>query len=298
MSLTAEQIELRRTGIGSSDIAAILGVSPFRTAFDVYLEKVEGFQSEKNFSMELGDLLEPVVLELYRRREDPKLLELPGTLVHPDNPLLLTTPDALAIFDTFDPGSFRVVEVKAPRYRSDDWGDEGSDGIEEAYILQAQWHMYVLRARGHGITRCDVPVLFGASEYRCYRVDWDPELAGMLVDEGLKFWRDHIEKRVPPDIDGSRFAPEWLKARFPKNTAPLIEGTPEDDKAAGDLRMAQAAMDVAEMHFDAHKSRWKQRIGEAAGVVTKLGTVSWTTDKNGKRTFRTPKEWRRDNGNE
>jgi putative phage-type endonuclease len=272
--LTDEQLALRRGGIGSSDAPAILGLSSFKTPFDVYLDKVEGFSPAQSFNAELGDLLEPVVLELYRRQSGATKLERPGqTVKHLQRPLILSSPDAIAYFQETE---HRIVEAKALRYRSEEWGDEGSDGIDEAYLIQSQVHMAVARSVvGDLIAQVDVPVLFGASEFRVYRVPWDEELANLVIEECEKFWRDHVEAKRPPSMDGSRGAPAWLKKKFPRDTKPLIEATPEDFDLALELCGAKRNLVAAKGAYRDHENRWKQRIGEATGVKTSIGSITW-----------------------
>lgn len=290
--LSEEQKAMRRTGIGSSDVAAILGISPFRTAFDVYVEKVDGFESEQTEWQEIGDLLEPVVLELYRRRRGLTTdhMERPGTIRHMKHSWVVDSPDAIAAL----PDGWRAVEAKAPRYLDKaSWGDAGSDVIEEAYIIQAQWHLETLR-HATGLTPfdvCDVPVLFGGSDFRIFEVKRDAELAGMLIEECGKFWRDHIEARRPPKMDGSRHAPAWLAKRFPRDARPLIEATVEEEALVTKLQAAVRERDAAEAVFETLKNQTKERIGDAAGISTSLGAITWKSNAKGVRTFRTPKHW-------
>lgn len=280
MSLTAEQKVIRRQGIGSSDIAAIVGLSPFATPHDVYLSKVEGIDLEETFAMELGSLLEPAVLSLYERRAMPlALMRNPGTFIHPKLPFVVDSPDAEARFAD----GLRPVEAKTARFADfEAWGEEGTDAVPEHYVPQCIWHLGMARARWNDstIVRCDVPVLIRTDEYRQYRVDWNEVLFGLLVEAAAKFWRDHVEKRVPPDPTGSKRAEEFIKARFPTDSGKKLQATDEDEQLVRELIAAEAVHDRNEQACEALKYRIQQRMGDAAELAGTFGRIVWKKQKD------------------
>lgn len=282
--LTPEQREMRRSGLGSSDSPVIMGESDFRAPFDVYLAKVEGYEPEPSPWQEMGDLLEPVVLELYRRRTGADL-QYPGTVRHPTRPILLDTPDAVNILPG---GEVRAVEAKAIGYMGPEWGDEGSDAVEPAYILQAMHHMLVLRALfpGRDIHATDLPVLFGGREFRVYTVQWDADLAEAIAAECERWWTAHVVPKVPPPLDGSRNAADWLARRFPTHRTPLLDATPADDLLAEMLREARKRAEDAERDATTYTNHLKQRVGEAEGIAGRDWRVTWRANKKGVRSFR------------
>ena len=286
--LTAQQKEMRRTGLGSSDSPVILGESEFRTEFDVYLDKAEGFEAGETPWQELGTLLEPVALELYRRRTGAELT-YPGTLRHPTRPILLDTPDALAIL----PGEeVRAVEAKAIGYMGPEWGEEGTDQIEPAYIIQAMHHLLVLRAvraaSGYSLLpeAVDLPVLFGGREFRIYTVQWDAEFAESIAAECERWWSAHVVAKVPPSLEGSRNAAAWLARKFPRNRGPLLEAARGDDLMAEALHDARHRLEEAERDEATATNYLKQRIGDAEGIAGIGWRITWRTNKKGVRSFR------------
>lgn len=281
--LSEEQKKLRRTGIGSSDAPVILGESSFLTPFDVYLSKVEEFDPPTQPWQELGELLEPVALELYRRRTGAVVTAGKTTHRHPTRPVLLDTPDGVAVH----PGDeVRLLEAKAIRFMDRTWGDDGTDEVEPAYVIQCQHHMLVARANGLNVEACDLPVLFAGSEFRIYTVRFDAELAEGIADECERWWREHVEARVAPPLDGSRNAGAWLAKRFPENRAPILEGTPEDADRAALLRSWEQSRDEAVEAIATLKNRFKERIGEADGVQGPWGRITWRARKDGVRVFK------------
>lgn len=285
MALSDDQKALRRQGLGSSDSPIILGLSQFKSPFDLWLSKVEGFEPESETWQELGDLLEPVALELYRRRTGASVTTGHGTYRHPRNPILLDTPDGIAT--SVEHGTV-PLEAKAIRFRGEEWGEEGTDEVEPAYLAQAQHHMLVLReVLGLEISEVHLPVLFGGSEFAIYRVPWDPEFAGLIEEECSRWWRDHVVARKPPPLEGSRNASAWLRRRFPRDTAPILQATADDVELAMALRNAEQARDLCAESFDALKAQLQERIGTAAGIEGDGFRITWKANAKGSRTFRT-----------
>lgn len=189
--LTPKQIELRKQGIGSSEIAAVCGIDKYRTPLDVYLEKlglVESFQGN-NFTY-WGTKLEKPIAEHYAETNLVELIEV-GTLVHPECSFILATPDRIVHED----GVWKkCLEVKtANAWSKKSWG-VGSDEIPENYFAQCQWEMLVT-----GLNECDLAVLIGGNDYREYQIKRDDELLGILVEKATVFWNEHVMKGIPPN---------------------------------------------------------------------------------------------------
>src|SRR6267142_5704216 len=103
---------VRRSGVGGSDVAAILGLSPWKSAMDVWLEKKglleETSDPNREFLLELGTQLEPVIARLYERETKAKLvLPFPAQWRHKQRDILIGSPDR------FVEGQARGVELKS-----------------------------------------------------------------------------------------------------------------------------------------------------------------------------------------
>lgn len=217
-------LKLRQSGIGGSDVAAILGLSKWRTPLDVYNSKVgEVSDEEDNASMEWGRRLEPVIRQAYSDKTG-RAVECPGHLFRSgEHPFMIANVDGLC--------SDRVLEIKTSRSGAD-WGEEGTDEIPEYYLTQVQHYMTVTR-----MELCDVAVLIGASDFRIYTVKNDPELAALLIDEERKFWH-LVETKTPP---APRSLSEVAMA-FPVSRPETIEASDEVAKALDTLRSAREEM--------------------------------------------------------
>ncbi len=287
--LTAEQKELRRTGIGGSEIASIVGLNPYAGPLDVWLAKVEGYEIPDNAAMERGRFLEDGVARWYAHRTGAELREV-GTIQHPRFPFALCTPDRLAThFKAKEPIDLSI-KVPGP-YVREQWGEEGTDDVPMPHLLQVQWELAILDALGEVFPRLAHLAAPIDGDLRIYNIKGDPDLQGVLLTEAEKFWLDHVITGKPPPLDGSDSAAAWLSRRFPRNVEPLRSATAEEEALALRLREYEAGLAIAQADFDATKNVLKERIGSASGIEGAFGSIRWTADKNGKRSFK-PK-WRK-----
>lgn len=183
--LTPEQSIARRKYIGSSDAPALMGVDPYRSASDVYLEKTgiaEGFAGNEH--TERGNLLEPVVLTWAAR-------QLSGFI---ERDVMFSGGHLCVNLDAHCPNEFSVEAKTATN--ADEWGEQGTDQVPERVIIQCH-HGFAIT----GYRLAYVPVLlpvFGRFEFRMYRVERDDALASAVAEHGERFWREHVQARVPP----------------------------------------------------------------------------------------------------
>lgn len=270
MSLTEEQLKLRKQGIGGSEIAAIVGLNPFSGPLEVYLAKTEGRAFEGNFHTERGTFLEDGAARWWAHRNGATMREV-GTIQHPDAPIVMCTPDRLA---KLPDGSELDVSVKVPSRRSEEhWGENGTDDVPEQYLVQLQWELFIL-AKLEGITRGVIVAPF--DDLAAYPVAADLELQGMLVSAAEKFWMDHVEKRVPPPVDGSDFSSEWLQKRFPRVTRDVVQAPSEAETIARELARTKAAFRGLCARKDELENQLCELIGEAQGIEGRGWRATWT----------------------
>lgn len=273
--LTAEQIELRKTGVGSSDIGAVAGLSPYASPLDVWLQKRGLATVEENEAMRWGTAMEPVIASTYERAHlaDGEVICTSGTVRHADEPWILATPDRIVTDSRFCP--VRLVEIKTVSHRSaHHWGD-AHDDVPPWYRAQIEWQMLVT-----GVTTCDLAALIGGAELRVYRLTHDPELAAMLVTIGRVFWR-HVEAGTEPPVDGSPAWRAYLEARFPRERGAMLRATPAAEEIAARLADARARKSAAEADEERAANELRAVIGEAAGVVGDGWQATWKAPKAG-----------------
>lgn len=264
----------RRRGIGGSDAAAILGASKFHTEWDVYVDK-SGLRpledrDDEPLHLLLGRLLEPVVATLYEKRTGNRLLQPPGILVHPDHDCILGTPDRLVL------GQERGCEIKTVNsWSRTAWGDPGTDQVPDDYLIQSQHYMGLT---GFGIW--DVPVLFSGARFEIYVVPRDADFIAWMFDRLTAWWRERIVNGIPPEIDGSSGASEYVRLRYPRNTEPLLIAPPEIEELAQRLGYLRQQADMIEADKTLVENKIKDAIGNAEGIEGAFGKITWKRSKD------------------
>lgn len=186
MNAHASWLEARRTGIGGSDVAGILGLSKWKTPYSVWLDKTgQGVEIEDNAPMKWGRALEPVIRQEYAEATGRVVLQPADMLRHPVHSFMVANLDGMT-------EDRRVVEIKTARAATG-WGESGSDQVPQDYLFQVQHYMAVT-----GFEVADIAVLIGGSDFRLYEVPADAELQGMMIEAEAEFWR-RVQNMDPPE---------------------------------------------------------------------------------------------------
>jgi len=191
--LTPEILEARKKGLGGSDIAVILGLSPWKSATELYYEKrgeLEPPDLSDNELIHFGNVLEGVVADEYSRRNDVKVERRNKMMASKEHPFMLANIDRKVV------GEKKGLECKtADRFTMHKWGEQGSDDIPDYYRTQVEHYMIVT-----GYPVWDLAVLIGGNTYRDYHVEQDQELSEMIVEQCAKFW-ERVQTGLVPDFD-------------------------------------------------------------------------------------------------
>jgi putative phage-type endonuclease len=287
-ALTPEQLELRRTGIGSSEIGVLAGVSLYETPMGVWLKKRGILENgQMTPEQEWGHELEDVVARRYARERAGSVVEV-TTLVHATRPWMLATPDRWFS----GPDGRWLLECKTANIRQlRYWGPPGTDEVPPQYLVQGAWQMAVTVTE-----RCDVAALIAGNDYRTYELHRDEELEAGLVDIGERFWFDHVQADIPPPLDASEATRKWLASRFPRDWKPLIAATPSVAFLVRTLRRIEEDVDRQESRAETLRAQLMEHIGDAAGITGDFGTITWKVNKKGVRSFRPTWAKETDNG--
>ncbi len=182
--------ELRQSGIGGSDAAAVVGLSKYRTPLDVYREKIgEAEPFEQTDAMYFGTLLEDVIAGEYARRTEQQVRRVNKTFRHKDLPYMMAHVDRMIV------GKKKGLECKTAGkwFKREDWGDEGSDLVPPDYLLQCQHYMEVI-----DLHEMDLAALLAGNDWRIYTLKRDAEIGAMLRDVYKQFWK-LVQDRTPPE---------------------------------------------------------------------------------------------------
>ena len=185
-----EWLQYRTHGIGGSDVPAIAGISPFKSAHQLWLEKTgqeEPGQDESEYA-HFGTLLEPVVRKEFTERTGIKVRQKHMLLQSEEYPFMLADLDGVI---REPDGEMSVFEAKtASAYKQDVW----EDGVPAPYILQVQHYMAVTGAK-----KTYIAALVGGNRFYHHVVERDEELIGKIIVMEKYFWETYVEGGMEPN---------------------------------------------------------------------------------------------------
>jgi putative phage-type endonuclease len=193
--LTPAEKERRKHHLGSSDVAVLLGISPWKTAYDLWLDKtgkLNDAEFEENESMALGHALEGPLLRWAAREQGIKLIRNQFR-VHSGG-ILSATHDGLARDNLpigFEAKTAGVLRGFASR---EQWGEANTDQIPDYYMIQCQEQMLV-----SNLEMVWVPALLGGRGRVMYCVTPNKDLMDIILERATEFWERHVKADIPPD---------------------------------------------------------------------------------------------------
>ncbi|ARN31396.1 TPA: YqaJ viral recombinase family protein [Acinetobacter baumannii] len=265
-------LENRKKGIGGSDVAAILGFSPYKSPYQLWLDKTgRSEQSEQNESAHFGNLLEDVVAKEFSRRSGMKVQRVKQQLFLKDHPWALGNIDRAVINPEisgnvrFKDGALttdQLLECKtASEYMSKLFGEQDTDQIPDYYLTQCLWYLM--------ITGCQVihlAVLIGGNKFRMYRIERDEDLIKSIFNQVKAFWFKHVLADVPPEPTCfDDVLHRWSKHVIGKQ----VEATRDHLKLAEELIKVQQAKKDAEAREEAIKLEIATSMQDAEMMISR-----------------------------
>jgi putative phage-type endonuclease len=275
----------RRKGIGGSDAAAILGLSPWTSPLAVWLDKTgqTPLEEDESEAMRWGKILEPAIADEFAARTGYKLRRRNFILAHPDHPIMLANLDREIV------GVHEGLEVKtANAFSKDEWAEGtiyGTDDMvntgkaPDQYVIQCQHYMAVT-----GWPRWHIAVLIGGSTFLHIIIERDERIIADLIQAEESFWSKYVIPRVMPPMDGSDNCTEMLKALYPQSREKAevvldIDTTRWiEEYAKADSIIKDNEKKKAEAANNLRKAMGDNEIGLVAGAPL----VKWPTNKTTK----------------
>lgn len=200
----ADWLQWRRHGIGGSDAAAIVGLSPYSSPYTVYCDKVGLTADDKDTeAARLGRDLEGYVVQRWQERTGKRARRCNYMLQNQILSWMIADVDRLVI------GEDAGLECKTTSaYNKTDFA--GGD-IPPYYYVQCQHYMAVTE-----LPRWYLGVLvLGVGFYDLVVERNDDDIDALTEAEG-RFWHDHVVPRVPPAPDGSDCTSKVLDMLYPR----------------------------------------------------------------------------------
>lgn len=260
--LAVQPTERDRTKfIGGSDAAAILGVSPWRTLYQLWEEKVGISERDINPDrlkvLNRGKRLEPVVMEMLQDEHDIAVTDRNVIMVDAEFPFLACEIDFQYVDAEMGVCNGDVKTVHP--FAAGDWGDEGTDQIPVYYVAQFQHGMMISGAKA-----CLVVALIGADDLRIYIVARDEELIELIRAKSVAFWNDFVLPRIPPPVTTSEDAARAIR----KFNGVSVTASPEMRETIAGLKTLKAQVKVLEADIEAAEAKIKITLSSATDEVT------------------------------
>ncbi len=187
--------------IGGSDIAAILGVSPWRTIVDLWQDKITPrAERPRKKVFWRGERWESVVaemlsLDLEAQGHKVEIIGKNRRFIDAEHSMFAAEIDFELRLDSEDGITNCELKTVSP-FAMNEWGDSGSDTLPVWYTAQAMWGLGVAPERRK---RCIVAALFGADELRTFDIPRDDETLSAMRSRAVSFWTEHVLTQVPPE---------------------------------------------------------------------------------------------------
>ena len=262
-----EFLARRRQGLGGSDMAAIMGLSPWRSPMDVFRDKIgDAPENEANDAMYWGNQLEKLVAQEFAKRTGYKIQRRTAQYQHPTIPYLIGNLDRLILNRPDGP---EILEVKTTSaYGKKEW-DGGQAPLY--YRIQLTHYLDVT-----GYVRGYLAVLIGGNDFRIVPVERDEALIAQMHAAAEAFWLC-VETGTPPVVDGSQATADALKALYPSSNGTSVALPEEALPWIRQRDAAKAAQATAKAQLTEAENHLKALIGEADQGTLGSYTVTWHT---------------------
>lgn len=226
-------------------MAALVGLDPFMSRSDVFLEKTGVLQDvddeHESIVLKIGKIFEDAVITLFSevRGVDVK------RSVWLEHGIFCANLDGLIENDN------EIVEAKTTG-KVDEWGEQWTNDVPEQHIVQVHEQFYVTTmATGRDCKKAWLPVLlpgYRSLQFRTYVVERDDSLVNNLVELGQNFWNEHVATGLRPEP----FEPKMELIKRVRREPASIADVP-DDLIADWLQANRARLDAEKLEETAQK---------------------------------------------
>lgn len=299
-------------GIGGSESAAILGLSPYSCSAQVFYEKIGlstrgrstslpmiiGLEDEdkiarlwSHYDPNFG--VDSITANYEAKKVIRKPMKLDRIILNPDYPFLFANPDRL-----FKNGKERaVLEIKTiNHWEAQKW----ESGVPIHYIIQIQHYMLVCK-----VQYAELAILESNNKIDVIPFETSKEIQERISNKCSDFWSDvrmaryilaaggdelDIQHLVPPP-DGSDAYTEFLKERYKDGGVDpdqVVTATESDLAALSELLLLKEQKEELDRALSLREQQLRDKMGEAPVLDfgERYGRVTWRADKNGKRAFK------------
>lgn len=262
--ITHEQwLEYRRTGIGGSDAATIVGLNPYSSLYTLYNDKLGLLPpKDETEAMRQGRDFEDYVARRWMEATGKKVRRNCYMWRSIEHPFMIADIDREVV------GENAGLECKTTSaYNKSDL--EGGE-VPLTYYVQCQHYLAVM-----GFDRMYLAVLVMGVGFYCFTIERDESEISALIEAEAAFW-GLVEGGTPPPVDGSDSTMATLAAIYPiEMVAGRVQLTGKAAALIGDIEVMKAERDALGESINRAKAAIMQEIGDAEGGQCDGWRVSW-----------------------
>ncbi len=281
LGLTDAQLLERETGLGASETAAVLRLSPSTTPLEVWCKKRTPTRGPypsiggDSPASEVGQILEDGLRKLFKRRTGVRMHKPVGvTYRSPEHAFVMATPDGLTdgaignVAATREGLELKVVGARMAHH----W----ADGVPDYVRVQTVQQMHVC-----DLERVYVGALVGGTDFRVEVIERDLELEEMVLNNAIEFWERHVVGDVAPDEEDAEVRRAYLQARFPRHLVKVVEADESEEVAQlfRWMRFGAEAKKLVEAGCDSLANTALEFLGDRYGIEGKWGKIIAPTVK-------------------
>lgn len=268
----AEWLELRKTGIGGSDVAAIFGLSPWKSPMELFAEKTGQMPEKKQtWAMTRGIALEEPLARWFSETYGVKVWRKNGLIRHPEHTWMVANIDRRVV------GQKIGVECKtASPFAFEKWAN-GDAPID--YVMQCQHYMAVT-----GWDAWWLVYVIDGHEPQAILIQRDEEAIQTIIYRTREFWFNHVMKKIPPNADESDSCRNALSAMYATPTYQSAVELPEEAEFwIQEKHQASAEEKAAKERGDLAKNTLRAMMGDnEIGFRNGQVAVTWKLGKKGR----------------
>lgn len=253
-------MNLRKSGIGSSEVGTILGLNPYETPYQLWRRKV-GIDPPKpeNFAMKAGHYLEDAVSKFYSDETGKEIIKASAgdwIIRSNEHPHMQVSPDRTFWIPGLPKNNQNkgILECKTTQMEVD------ANNVPQSWFAQLQYQLGIAEYQQGALAWLTMGRLFGYRDF-----EFDPDFFGYMAEEVTKFWVDNILGKQEPLL----MTVEDVLLRDPKHTVgKAVEADPELAASCQELKELKEELSSMDNRKKELEATIKLAMGDAEALVT------------------------------
>lgn len=278
----AQWLQERRSGVGGSDVAAILGISPYGSPWSVWADKVGLVPLDDRDgttpAMQLGTDLEPVIAKMFHRSTDLYVVGEQTLVRHRREPTHFATLDGYVVdsdsdvfeveHGTDDELLLRALGTYEAKYSTVEWSD-----VPPHVDAQVQWQLHVTGLAAAWLAVLAFP--FGRPSFSVFEIVRDDARIVEIVAAVDRFWNDYVIPQQPPPADEHKRTKETIESVFDQaHDEPTVDVS-EYEPLVFEIHRREEQIKRIEAQIERDKNAIRAALGNfSTGTVDGLPVVT------------------------